>query len=91
MNCFVCDEPSSYPICCDCTREGYDLDKILDGSQKPKFNEKDYDFFIFKEVCTYQVKAKDEAHARRKIDAGKDLVDVKLTVQKQIVLDAGQG
>ncbi len=36
MNCFACGKPCGYPICNGCTREGFDINKILSGKQKPK-------------------------------------------------------
>ena len=36
MNCFACGKPCGYPICNSCTREGFDINKILSGEQKPK-------------------------------------------------------
>jgi len=36
MRCFVCGEHNGYPVCNSCTREGYDINKIFSGEQKPK-------------------------------------------------------
>jgi len=86
MRCFVCDEPSPYPVCNECTREGYDINKIIDGSQKPKFDESTYQEFIFKELRTYRVKAKDEAHAHRKVDSSM-MIKCELKVQRIVKLE----
>jgi hypothetical protein len=36
MECFVCGKQCGYPVCAECTREGYDINKIISGEQKPK-------------------------------------------------------
>jgi hypothetical protein len=36
MDCFVCGtKDCGYPVCASCTREGYDINKILSGEQTP--------------------------------------------------------
>ena len=67
MNCYACDEPSPYPICNKCTREGFHILKIFSGEQKPKFDKSKYHHFIFKETFWYDVFAKDKSHANRKV------------------------
>jgi len=63
----ACDEPSGYPVCCNCTREGYHVLKLMKGEQKPKFDKSKYRHFVFKETFWYDVFAKDLEHAHRKV------------------------
>lgn len=85
MNCFACDEPSPYPVCNACTREGYDVNKLMKGEQKPKFDKSNYRQFLFKETIWYDVFAKDEEHAHRKVQ-GDMRVKRKLEVSEQFKL-----
>ena len=85
MNCFACDEPSPYPVCNACTREGYDVNKLISGEQKPKFDESKYRHFLFKEISLYDVFAKDKEHALRKIDGSMRIKhEIKVAEQKRI-------
>ena len=36
MNCFVCGKACGYPVCNECSSEGYDINKIISGEQQPK-------------------------------------------------------
>lgn len=36
MECFVCGKVCGYPVCAECTREGYNINKIISGEQQPK-------------------------------------------------------
>lgn len=40
MNCFVCGKSCGYPVCAECVREGYDINKIISGEQIPKLKQK---------------------------------------------------
>ena len=86
MNCFVCDEPSGYPVCNSCTHEGYDINKLRSGEQKPKFDKSGYRHFVFKETFWYNVFARDEAHAHRKVQTDMR-VKRTLDVSEQITLE----
>jgi hypothetical protein len=33
MECFVCGKSCGYPVCNDCTRKGFDVNKIISGEQ----------------------------------------------------------
>jgi len=82
MKCFVCDEPSPYPVCNSCTREGFDINKIFSGEQKPKFNHSDYKHFIFKETIWYDCFTRNKEHANRIVDLSM-LTKRKLELQTQ--------
>ena len=35
VECFVCGKSQGYPVCNECTRKGFDINKIISGEQLP--------------------------------------------------------